>query len=46
LDISLKKSGLTAELTSLITGSGKLIRKPAEARERLTSENHTKEIRL
>ena len=41
LEISLKKSGLTAELISLITGSGKAIHKPAKAIERLLGENHT-----
>ena len=41
LEISLKKSGLTAELISLITGSGKAIHKPAKTIERLLGENHT-----
>jgi phosphohistidine phosphatase len=35
LDISIKNSGLTGEMTCLITGGGKAIRKPAEAMERL-----------
>jgi len=41
LEIALKKSGLTAELISLITGSGKAIRKPADAIKRLLGETHT-----
>ena len=40
LEISTKKSELTAELISLITGSGKAIRKSAEAIKRLLGENH------
>ena len=35
LEIALKPSGLSAELISLVTGSGKAIRKPAEAIKRL-----------
>jgi len=41
LEIALKKSGLSAELISLITGSGKVIRKPADAIKRLLGEAHT-----
>lgn len=41
LEISIKKSGLSAELISLITGSGKAIHKTAKAIERLLGENHT-----
>jgi phosphohistidine phosphatase len=41
LDIALKKSGLSAELISLVTGSGKAIRKPADAIKRLLGENHS-----
>jgi phosphohistidine phosphatase len=41
LEIALKKSGCTAELISMITGSGKAIRKPAEAIKRLLGEHHT-----
>lgn len=40
LEIAVKKSGLTAELRSLITGSGKAIHKPAKAREWLLGENY------
>jgi phosphohistidine phosphatase len=40
LEVSIKKSGLSAELISLITGSGKAILKPAEALKRLIGENH------
>lgn len=39
LNIALKKSGLSAELISLITGSGKAIRKPADAIKRLLGED-------
>jgi len=38
LEIALKKSGLTAQLISLITGSGKAIRKPTDAIKRLLGE--------
>jgi len=41
LEISQKKSGLTAELISMVTGSGKAIQKPAKVRERLLGENQT-----
>jgi len=40
LEIALKKSGLSAELISLVSGSGKAIQKPAEAIKRLIGENH------
>jgi phosphohistidine phosphatase len=38
LNISIKQSGLTAELTGLITGGGKAIRKPGAAMERLQGD--------
>jgi len=41
LEIALKKSGLSAALISMITGSGKAILKPAKAREKLFGENQT-----
>jgi phosphohistidine phosphatase len=41
LKISIKQSGLTAELTGMITGRGKAIRKPGVAMERLLDDNHT-----
>ena len=39
LKISSKQSGLTAELTGVITGGGKMIRKAGAAMERLQGEN-------
>ncbi len=45
LDISIKKSGLTAELAGLITGGGKAIRKEGAAMERLQGDKN-KEVNL
>ncbi len=41
IDISINKSGLSGELSSLISGSGKAIRKQSEALERLFGKNHS-----
>jgi phosphohistidine phosphatase len=48
LQISIKQSGLTAELAGLITGGGKAIRKTGAAMERLLGNDHAdmKEIIL
>jgi len=41
LEISQKKTAITAELISMVTGTGKAIRKPAESIKRLLGEHHT-----
>lgn len=41
MKISLKSSVLTAELTGLVTGSGKRFNKPAAAMERLLGKKHS-----
>lgn len=46
LKISFKQSGLTAELTGLITGGGKPIRKAGAAMKRLQGADHNKEVTL